>query len=198
MFEYLNGTITYIDPAYIVVDVKGVGYKVQVANPYRYQEKQETTVYVEQIVRDNEQSLYGFFDLNEKKIFLNLISVSGIGPKSALAILAGQDHQGLIQAIENNDVKFLTKFPKIGKKTAQQIVLDLSGKFTAEGQMVLGQTAIPLANGTDSQDLIDGMTALESLGYSAREIGKIKDKLKDQDLKSADEYLRAGLQLLTK
>lgn len=198
MFEYLNGTITYIDPAYIVCDVDGVGYKVQVANPYRYEENQPAKVFVEQIVRDNEQSLYGFYDLNEKKIFLNLISVSGIGPKSALAILAGQDHSGLIHAIENNDVKFLTKFPKIGKKTAQQIILDLNGKFTAEGQMTLGQAPIPLSNGTDSPELLDGLAALQSLGYSAREIAKIKDKLKEQQLDSADAYLRAGLQLLTK
>lgn len=198
MFEYLNGTITYIDPGYIVVDVAGVGYKIQVANPYRYEENQPAKVFVEQIVRDNEQSLYGFYDLNEKKIFLNLISVSGIGPKSALAILAGQDHSGLIHAIENNDVKFLTKFPKIGKKTAQQIILDLNGKFTAEGQMTLGEAPIPLTNGTDSPDLLDGLAALQSLGYSSREIGKIKDQLKQQNLSSADDYLRAGLKLLTK
>jgi Holliday junction DNA helicase RuvA len=198
MFEYLNGNITYIDPAYIVVDVNGVGYKVQVANPYRYEQNQPAQVFVEQIVRDNEQSLYGFYDLNEKKIFLNLISVSGIGPKSALAILAGQDHSGLIHAIENNDVKFLTKFPKIGKKTAQQIILDLNGKFTAEGQMTLGQAPIPLTNATDSPELLDGLAALQSLGYSPREIAKIKDTLKAEKLDSADAYLRAGLQLLTK
>jgi Holliday junction resolvasome, DNA-binding subunit len=69
MFEYLDGLISYISPLYIVVDVHGVGYKVQVANPYRYEEGQNTKVYVEQVVRDNEQSLYGFFDMNEKIFF---------------------------------------------------------------------------------------------------------------------------------
>ncbi|CAJ1186381.1 Holliday junction DNA helicase RuvA [Companilactobacillus paralimentarius DSM 13238 = JCM 10415] len=197
MFEYLNGLITAITPSYIVVDVKGVGYKVQVANPYRYEENQEARVYVEQIVRDNEQSLYGFYDLNEKNIFLHLISVSGIGPKSALAILAGQDLQGLIHAIENDDVKFLTKFPKIGKKTAQQIILDLSGKFTAEGQMTLGEAPVEFSSGL-SQELEDGLAALESLGYSSKEISKVKSTLEKEHLKSADEYLRAGLKLLSK
>lgn len=197
MFEYLNGLITAITPSYIVVDVKGVGYKVQVANPYRYEENQEARVYVEQIVRDNEQSLYGFYDLNEKNIFLHLISVSGIGPKSALAILAGQDLQGLIHAIENDDVKFLTKFPKIGKKTAQQIILDLSGKFTAEGQMTLGEAPVEFSGGL-SQELEDGLAALESLGYSSKEISKVKSTLEKEHLKSADEYLRAGLKLLSK
>ncbi|MQS76555.1 Holliday junction branch migration protein RuvA [Companilactobacillus halodurans] len=196
MFEYLNGLISIVTPSYIVVDVGGVGYKVQVANPYRYEENQKTRVFVEQIVRDNEQALYGFYDLNEKNIFLHLISVSGIGPKSALAILAGQDLQGLIHAIENNDVKFLTKFPKIGKKTAQQIILDLSGKFTSEGQMTLGQA--PVALTTANQELEDGLAALDSLGYSPKEISKVKSQLEKTNLKTADEYLRAGLKLLSK
>ncbi|WP_334331617.1 MULTISPECIES: Holliday junction branch migration protein RuvA [unclassified Companilactobacillus] len=196
MFEYLNGLIATVTPSYIVVDVQGVGYKVQVANPYRYEEQQTAKVFVEQIVRDNEQTLYGFYDLNEKNIFLHLISVSGIGPKSALAILAGQDLQGLIHAIENNDVKFLTKFPKIGKKTAQQIILDLSGKFTAEGQMTLGEAPVEFSHG--NQELDDGLAALESLGYSSREISKIKSTLEKEPHKSADEYLRAGLKLLSK
>ncbi|WP_334342126.1 Holliday junction branch migration protein RuvA [Companilactobacillus sp. HBUAS56275] len=197
MFEYLSGLITAVTPSYVVVDVNGVGYKVQVANPYRYEENQDAKVYVEQIVRDNEQSLYGFYDLNEKNIFLHLISVSGIGPKSALAILAGQDLQGLIHAIENDDVKFLTKFPKIGKKTAQQIILDLSGKFTAEGQMTLGEAPVEFSSGL-SQELEDGLAALESLGYSPKEISKVKSTLEKEHLKSADEYLRAGLKLLSK
>lgn len=196
MFEYLNGLIAAVTPSYIVVDVKGVGYKVQVANPYRYQENETATVYVEQVVRDNEQALYGFYDLNEKNIFLHLISVSGIGPKSALAILAGQDLQGLIHAIENNDVKYLTKFPKIGKKTAQQIILDLSGKFTAEGQMTLGEAPVEFSTG--NQELEDGLAALESLGYSPKEVTKVKSQLKKEHLSSADEYLRAGLKLLSK
>jgi len=196
MFEYLNGLVTIVTPSYIVVDVQGVGYKVQVANPYRYEENQKTRVFVEQVVRDNEQALYGFYDFNEKNIFLHLISVSGIGPKSALAILAGQDLQGLIHAIEGNDVKYLTKFPKIGKKTAQQIILDLSGKFTSEGQMTLGEAPVALSNGL-SQELEDGLAALDSLGYSAKEISKVKSELEKANLKSADEYLRAGLKLLS-
>jgi len=196
MYEYLNGLISTVTPSYIVVDVSGVGYKVQVANPYRYEEGQESRVYVEQIVRDNEQALYGFYDLNEKNIFLHLISVSGIGPKSALAILAGQDLQGLIHAIENDDVKYLTKFPKIGKKTAQQIILDLSGKFTSEGQMTLGEAPVEFSTG--NQELEDGLAALGSLGYSPKEVDRIKSQLEKEHLKTADEYLRAGLKLLSK
>ncbi|WP_129045296.1 Holliday junction branch migration protein RuvA [Companilactobacillus metriopterae] len=196
MFEYLTGKISIINPSYIVVDVNGVGYKINVSNPYRYEVDQVAQVFVEQIVRENEQALYGFYDLNEKKIFLDLISVSGIGPKSALAILASQDVNGLITAIENNDAKFLTKFPKIGKKTAQQIILDLSGKVGVSKQLSID--FIPVQTEDLSEKLRDGLAALESLGYSAKEVKKVKEQLKTENLKSADEYLRAGLKLLTK
>ncbi|WP_099975117.1 Holliday junction branch migration protein RuvA [Lactobacillus terrae] len=196
MFEYLTGKISIINPSYIVVDVNGVGYKINVSNPYRYEVDQVAQVFVEQIVRENEQALYGFYDLNEKKIFLDLISVSGIGPKSALAILASQDVNGLITAIENNDAKFLTKFPKIGKKTAQQIILDLSGKVGVSKQLSID--FIPVQTEDLSEELRDGLAALESLGYSAKEVKKVKEQLKIENLKSADEYLRAGLKLLTK
>ena len=129
MFEYLTGKITYLCPQYLVLEVQQVGYRLLVANPYRYQLNQTQTLYVEQIIRDNDQTLYGFYDLQEKELFQQLTSVAGIGPKSALAILADDDHTGLINAIVANDVQFLTQFPGVGKKTAQQIILDLKDKI---------------------------------------------------------------------
>ncbi|MBA1434529.1 Holliday junction branch migration protein RuvA [Bombilactobacillus bombi] len=197
MFEYLKGLVTYIAPQYIVVEAGGVGYRILVANPYRYQQDQVNTVYVQQIVRDNDQALYGFFDLAEKNLFQQLTSVSGIGPKSALAILADDDHQGLITAISQNDVKFLTKFPGVGKKTAQQIILDLKDKL--EKQTILSSQSLAnpaLATETDNVALNDGLQALEALGYSKREIEKITPQLQQTSLKTAGEYLRAGLKLL--
>ncbi|MCQ4965300.1 Holliday junction branch migration protein RuvA, partial [Bifidobacterium pseudocatenulatum] len=82
-----------------------------------------------QAVREDAITLYGFVSAEEKQLFMQLINVSGIGPKSALAILANPDHQGLIDAIANDNVGYLTKFPGIGKKTAGQIVLDLHDKI---------------------------------------------------------------------
>ena len=93
MFEYLIGKITTVAPDYIVVDVNGIGFRVQVANPYSFQEEADTKVYVYQAVRDDAEELYGFHDTNEKRLFKKLINVSGIGPKNALAILANPDHQ---------------------------------------------------------------------------------------------------------
>ncbi|MBB1079869.1 Holliday junction branch migration protein RuvA [Limosilactobacillus sp. STM2_1] len=195
MYEYLTGTITVVTPQYIVVDVNGVGYKLLVANPYRYQENTEQTVkvYVYQAVRDDDISLFGFIDQEEKQLFMKLINVSGIGPKSALAILANPDHQGLVDAITNNNIAYLTKFPGIGKKTASQIVLDLRDKLAKESTGTLfaaGQDA------TVNDELKDALDALAALGYKERDIKKVQKSLIKEDQMATDEYLRHALRLL--
>ena len=122
MYEYLKGIITKITAKYIVLEANGIGYILHVANPYAYsgQVNQETQIYVHQVVREDAHLLYGFRSEDEKKLFLSLISVSGIGPVSALAIIAADDNAGLVQAIETKNITYLTKFPKIGKKTASK------------------------------------------------------------------------------
>lgn len=87
---------------------------------------------VELVVREDAMTLYGFRDHQEKQLFNTLLKVSGIGPKSALSILALDDHAGLIQAIDSGDSTYLTKFPGVGKKTAQQMILDLSGNLISK------------------------------------------------------------------
>lgn len=197
MYEYINGLITNIYPAYIVVcDRSGVGYKLYTANPYRFEQNVESHVYVEQIVRENEIALYGFMDENEKILFNKLLNVSGIGPKSALAILASGDAQGLVNAVANDDVSYLTQFPGVGKKTAQQIILDLKGKLDdlAVSAGLDLTAAQPVAN---NQALADALAALTSLGYSAKEIAKIEKALA-QTADTTDGYIRSALKLLVK
>ncbi len=196
MYEYLTGLITAVKPTYIVIDVHGVGYQVHCPNPYHYQvDKQHpVTVYIYQAVSDSDISLYGLADEAEKKLFLQLLAVSGIGPKSALAILASPDHQGLVNAIANNDISYLTKFPGIGKKTAGQIVLDLQGKVQ---QLSLTDQVQP---SSDKQELdpalSDALSALKALGYQERVVNKVKKQLLQTPGKTTDEYLREGLHLL--
>ncbi|GKT03487.1 Holliday junction branch migration protein RuvA [Furfurilactobacillus entadae] len=197
MFEYLRGTVNAVTPAYVVLDVNGVGYLIQTANPYRFHEGDEgVQIYVHQVIRDTEMNLFGFVDEDEKRLFLKLLNVSGIGPKSALAILANEDHSGLVAAIENNDVAFLTKFPGIGKKTAQQIVLDLQGKLSDLGALP-GQLDLEVAP-TTSQALTDALAALTALGYSAAEVKKVEKQLTTMSAKSTDQYLSVALSLLTR
>lgn len=195
MYEYLKGTISMVAPQYIVVDVQGVGYKLLVANPYCFHEDsaKAVRVFVYQAVRDDDISLFGFSDQAEKRLFMQLINVSGIGPKSALAILANPDHQGLVDAIANNNIGYLTKFPGIGKKTASQIVLDLKDKLAAAtagslfDQQPVGAAANPA--------LADALAALKALGYKEREVKKIGKQLGEEQ-QSTDEYLRQALRLL--
>ena len=197
MYEYLNGVITEVAPNYIVVEVGGIGYRVLVANPYAFPMNELERVYVEQIIRENEQSLYGFLTADEK-LFQKLLNVSGIGPKSALAILANADHTGLVQAIADNDITFLTKFPGIGKKTAQQIVLDLQNKlgdlpFNNDIEINL---VLPEKQTSDNPELADALLALEALGYAKKDITRVEKVLTKEAQMTTAEYVSAGLRLL--
>ncbi|KIU24412.1 Holliday junction branch migration protein RuvA [Weissella cibaria] len=198
MYEYLNGVITEVAPNYIVVEVGGIGYRVLVANPYAFPMNELERVYVEQIIRENEQSLYGFLTADEKLLFQKLLNVSGIGPKSALAILANADHTGLVQAIADNDITFLTKFPGIGKKTAQQIVLDLQNKlgdlpFNNDIEINL---VLPEKQTSDNPELADALLALEALGYAKKDITRVEKVLTKEAQMTTAEYVSVGLRLL--
>lgn len=196
MYEYITGKITFITPSYVVLDVAGIGYQIYLGNPYRFSGKinQAVTIYVQQIIREDAHLLYGFETLEEKQLFLRLISVSGIGPKSGLAIMANEDHQGLISAIESEDVTYLTRFPGVGKKTASQMVLDLKGKLTE----LMEDPLSLFYEGNDDTALAEALEALQALGYSPKETAKVEKVLAKENLKSTDEYLRAALKLMMK
>lgn len=200
MYEYLIGTIAQVFPAYIVVENNGIGYLINVANPFRFKsdETKQEKIYLHQIVRENEIVLYGFSDFNEKQLFLKLISVSGIGPKSALAILANEDHKGFVSAVNNDDDAYLTKFPGIGKKTAKQIILDLKGKLGGleSGKPLKGQQDLEIVAEQTSPYLKEALEALLALGYTKTEVKKTGRKLLDFKGDSTDEYLRQALRLM--
>lgn len=193
MYEYLNGIIAIVKPDFIVVDVNGVGYKVFSPSPYAYQEGQKVRVFIEQIVRDTGVTLYGFQTEDDKGLFLKLLSVSGIGPKSALAIMASEDSNSLAEAIEQGEVKYLTRFPGVGKKTASQIVLDLKGKL---GDYVKKANKEALAEITP--ELNDALLALLALGYTKKEVDRITPALIEEEKTTADQYIKKGLALLLK
>ena len=196
MFEYLKGRLTKITAKYIVVEVAGIGYVLHVANPYRYSDaiQQDITIYPHQVIREDAHLLYGFATESEKDVFLRLISVSGIGPTTALAIIAVDDNEGLVRAIDQQNITYLTKFPKIGKKTAQQMVLDLAGTFvdTSVQSGVFSQTAA-----ASNQALEEAMEALLALGYKANEIKKIRTFFEGTS-ESAENYIKSALKMLMK
>lgn len=197
MFEYLNGKLVKISPTNIVVDLGGVGYLVSVANPYAWSSllQTEVKIFVHQVIREDAHALYGFVNEAEKLLFLRLISVSGIGPKSALAIIAASDNEGLINAIDNSDIKYLTKFPGVGKKTAMQMVLDLAGKF--EANEAVGLSLLD-NDSTGNRALEEAMEALQALGYKATELKKIEKKLAQEGVMTSEAYIKAALKLMMK
>ena len=196
MFEYLKGRLTKITAKYIVVEVAGIGYVLHVANPYRYSDsiQQDITIYTHQVIREDAHLLYGFATESEKDVFLRLISVSGIGPTTALAIIAVDDNEGLVRAIDQQNFTYLTKFPKIGKKTAQQMVLDLAGTFvdTSVQSGAVSQTAA-----ASNQALDEAIEALLALGYKANEIKKIRTFF-EGTTESAENYIKSALKMLMK
>ena len=195
MYEYLNGELAHILPTAIVVDVHGVGYQVVFANPYRLQDslKKQIKVLVQQVVREESITLYGFISSEERELFQRLISVSGIGPKSAMSILANDDTEGFVNAVESGNVTYLTKFPGVGKKTAQQIILDLKGKFEA----VPEETTKAVVS-TNQATLEEAKEALLGLGYSAKEITKIWKSLEAAAPSTTQEALKLAFKLLMK
>ena len=195
MYEYLNGELAHILPTAIVVDVHGVGYQVVFANPYRLQDslKKQIKVLVQQVVREDSITLDGFISSEERELFQRLISVSGIGPKSAMSILANDDTEGFVNAVESGNVTYLTKFPGVGKKTAQQIILDLKGKFEA-----LPEETTKAVVSTNQATLEEAKEALLGLGYSAKEITKIWKSLEAAAPSTTQEALKVAFKLLMK
>ena len=195
MYEYLNGELAHILPTAIVIDVHGVGYQVVFANPYRLQNslKKQIKVLVQQVVREDSITLYGFISSEERELFQRLISVSGIGPKSAMSILENDYTEGLVNSVESGNVTYLTKFPGVGKKTAQQIILDLKGKFEA-----LPEETTKAVVSTNQATLEEAKEALLGLGYSAKEITKIWKSLEAAAPSTTQEALKVAFKLLMK
>ncbi|MDW5471391.1 Holliday junction branch migration protein RuvA [Staphylococcus equorum] len=198
MYAYIKGTLTVLNPTHVVVEASGVGYEIQTPNSYRFQKQmdQEVVIHTSLIVREDAQLLYGFINQEEKDMFLSLIKVTGIGPKSALAILASSSPNDVKIAIENENDAYLTQFPGIGKKTARQIVLDLKGKVQINE--VDSSQLLNMGIGSNGTTAIvkEAMLALEALGYSKRELTKVEKTLTKESFESVDDAVKRGLQLL--
>ena len=182
MYDYIKGQIDKIEPTYIVLDNNGIGYKIFTPNSYIFKEKEETKVYIYQYVREDEISLYGFKTTEEKEMFLKLIDVKGLGCKMALPMLGTGTVNGLVDAIERENILYLKKFPKIGDKVARQIILDLKGK------LVMNKEEIKVNDELEE--------ALKGLGYKNADINKV---IKEVDnTKPIGEQIKEALKLLLK
>lgn len=185
MYNYIIGTVKETHPSSITLDNNGIGYEILTPNPYEFKLETEQKVYIYHHIREDINQLYGFKDKDSKGLFIKLLSVKGIGPKSAMAILATGNVNDVIGAIELGNAKFLNKFPGIGPKASQQIILDLKGKLDLEEHSFV-----------KSNNISEVEEALKSLGYKAKEI---KKALKNLDpSKPTDQLLKDALATMLK
>jgi Holliday junction DNA helicase RuvA len=190
MIATLEGTLAYRGEDSVIINVGGIGFRVYVSSSTSSQlgaVKGRVSLYTHLHVREDNISLYGFASSEELALFKNLISVSGIGSKLALAMLSAFNPEQLIVAITSGDIDLLSRAPGVGRKMASRLVVELRGKLEKEWKDV----ALPLA--PESADVI---AALTGLGYSVAEATKAISRLPDPDGLSLEEKIRMALQQL--
>ncbi len=202
MFAYIKGSFEERGSNYVVIDVSGVGYKIfmsekSIQSIGEIGEKVKVHTYY--YVREDNISLYGFLTKEELKMFELLLSVSGIGAKSAISMLSNITPSSFAFAVISNDVNTLKGLPGIGAKTAQRIILELQDKLKAEEKlaMIEGAKEQITAEIYNNENIKEAIQALQILGYNKKEIDKVMEKLKNENL-NVEELIKKGLSLLSR
>lgn len=135
MINYLKGKLTYKDPTFVIIDIHGIGYQVKISlNTFsKIKEEEQVLLFTFLHIKEDAHTLYGFKEENEKRVFLDLISITGVGPNTGLMILSSLNPEELEQAILHGDHTTIQRVKGIGAKTAQRIVLELKDKIKKEG-----------------------------------------------------------------
>lgn len=187
MIVRLEGTLLARQPPLLTIDVGGVGYQVE--SPLNVFDRlpktgEAVTVLTRLVVREDSQTLYGFLVEADRQLFDELLKVSGIGPRLALAILSGVSSDDFALMVEAGDAGALTRLPGIGKKTAERLILEMRGKLPESGQ------GGAMAGKADAAS--EARAALTALGYSSAEALKMVRAVADEDL-PAEALIRAAL-----
>ncbi len=170
MISYLQGAILTQDDETVVINVRGVGYEAWCSahTLAALSGLSQVQVWVHTHVREDNIQLFGFATRAERELFHSLVKINGIGPKVAMKILSGAPLASLVQMIDDGDVRGLSSLPKVGKKTAEQIILALKGK------LVIGDEQSPKVGFAARSDII---SALVNLGFKIQDVEKVVDKL---------------------
>jgi len=193
MFAYLRGKLAYKNNENAVVDVNGVGYSLQI--PYSTYQllpdiDQEVKLYTYMAVREDNVSLFGFFSLEEKRVFEQVISVSGIGPKIGIGILSDITPADFSLAVITDDVNRLTKISGIGKKTAQRIIIELKDKMKTED--VKDTFEAPVLRSVVNNDIEEAISALQVLGYPNKDAVSMVNAVAEEGMK-VEEIVKLAL-----
>lgn len=199
MIAFVSGILEIKLNGYIVIDVAGIGYKVfmsETAIDSLGNIGDRVKVYTHHHVREDDISLYGFLTMEELNMFELLISVSGVGAKSALSILANIEPSAFALAVITNDTSKLVKIPGVGAKTAARIVLELKDKLKNQDMVSKKENVIKQST-INEEELDEAISALQVLGYNRRDIEKAFDKMELNDLKLED-MIKQGLKYLSR
>lgn len=198
MYSYIKGKLILVLTDHIVVDNNNIGYKITV--PFNDQveiakEGEEVTVHTYLNATENGITLYGFFNSEDRELFLKLTSVSGIGPKNAISILSTLTYRDIIFSILNNDDKSISKAPGIGPKTAKRIILELKDKLdiTEDGLLDLPEISNITIDDSTSSQIKDAISALCALGYPYNDSVKAVKNIENANELDVEELLSLAL-----
>ena len=191
MIGSLKGKVEFVDGQYIILDVNGVGYRVLTPSKIfsHAKIKEDLKLFTYTHVREDALELFGFADLLDLKLFEQLISVSGVGPKTALNIFSIGTRDSIIEAIIKGDVDFFTSVPRLGKKNAQKLIIELKSKLGSLEDLDLSETA-----DRQSSEVLSVLKSFGFTGVEAREAIKNIDK----KIESIEEKVRLALKYLGK
>ncbi|MBS7689905.1 Holliday junction branch migration protein RuvA [Pseudomonas lalucatii] len=196
MIGRVRGTLAEKQPPHVIVDVNGLGYELEVpmTTLYRLPSVGEPlTLHSHLVVREDAHLLYGFFEKRERELFRELIRLSGVGPKLALALMSALEVDELVRCVQAQDTSALVRVPGVGKKTAERLLLELKGRFKA-WEAVPGMATLvvePQGIGAVSSAEHDAVSALISLGYKPQEASRAVSAVKEEGLSSEDMIRRA-------
>ncbi len=196
MIGYLKGKVLYSNGEYVILENNGVGYEVYCSGAAyaKLVSSREGEVYTYLQVKEDGLTLFGFESIAEKEIFLKLIGVSGVGPKSAIGVLMSMSANDLTVAIQTADSKRLSKVKGLGKKTAEKIILELHGKISASEIMENGGDGVintPVS--ALSKDDEDAVSALMGLGFTKNESVNAVKKAREKGAKDVEDVIRIAL-----
>ncbi|HYM65024.1 MAG TPA: Holliday junction branch migration protein RuvA [Candidatus Sulfotelmatobacter sp.] len=191
MIGSLNGKIEVLKRPFVIVDVNGVGYKVLVSDSVysKLNKDEKIKLFTYTYVRDDALELFGFLEIDDLSLFESLITVSGIGPKTALNIFSFGERKDVIEAIVKGDVSFFTSVPRLGTKNAQKIIIELKNKMGSSADLDL--------SGKDFIENAEAVQALKSFGFSTQEAQSALRQVKTQGL-SLDKKVKLALKSLGK
>jgi holliday junction DNA helicase RuvA len=187
MIGSLRGKVILKDSLNLVIEVAGVGYRVLVSDRiYKKAAAGDSIfIYTYTHVREDELALFGFSEIEDLKLFQNLITVSGIGPKTAMSLFSFATREEIIDAVMKSDVDFFTAVPRLGRKNAQKIIIELKSKLGDKSAMDLGEG-----------DGNEAVSALRAFGFSNQEI--MEALRNSKDAKTPEEKIKQALKYLGK